>query len=123
MGAFSILPSHLSGVEIWVGRIFLLLALITFGPWVLVLAYDLLLYVWRSAEYEFPVLGGRARGHQRPRAPTLKERPDGHRRQFSLAKKTQRKLDQGHRLIISDSKRTTHETGARAPYEHNKESR
>lgn len=32
-----------------------------------------------------PYYGGRARGQGRPRAPSLKERPDGHRRRFSLA--------------------------------------
>lgn len=47
--------------------------------------YDLLLYIWRSVTYELPGIGGRARGRQRPRAPSLTERPSGHRRQFSLA--------------------------------------
>jgi hypothetical protein len=34
--------------------------------------------------WEFPWIGGRARGHQRPRAPSLQERPDGQRRAFGL---------------------------------------
>lgn len=32
------------------------------------------------ALWEFPWIGGRARGHQRPRAPTLTERAEGRRR-------------------------------------------
>ena len=46
--------------------------------------YDLFLYIVRTATYEIPYVGGRARGRQRPRAPTLAERPDGHRRTISL---------------------------------------
>lgn len=34
--------------------------------------------------WELPWIGGRARGRQRPRAPTLNERPDGQRRAFGL---------------------------------------
>jgi len=34
--------------------------------------------------YEVPVVGGRARGRQRPRAPRLEETSSGHKRQFSL---------------------------------------
>lgn len=60
------------------------LAIVTFGPWIALLVYDVLLYLWRSATFELPQVGGRARGRQRPRAPSLKERPDGHRRRFSL---------------------------------------
>lgn len=37
------------------------------------------------ALYEMPVVGGRVRGAQRPRAPSLNERPDGGaRRVFGL---------------------------------------
>lgn len=102
MGLFSILPESLSIIETWLIRIFvrlprspmlqetqridiefqLLLAFVTVGPWLLLLVYDILLYIWRSATYK---LGGRARGQQRPRAPSLTERPDGHKRRFSLA--------------------------------------
>ena len=49
------------------------------------LLYDLVLYLWRYATYELPVFGGRARGRTRPRAPSLTERPNGHRRQISFA--------------------------------------
>ena len=58
--------------------------MITIGPWLLFLLYDILLYLWRSATYELPYLGGRARGRQRPRAPSLVERPNGHTRGFSF---------------------------------------
>lgn len=102
MGFFSILPESLSTIETWLIRIFvrvnrpsmlqetqraehqsqLLLAFVTVGPWLLLLVYDIVFYIWRSATYK---LGGRARGQQRPRAPSLTERPDGHKRRFSLA--------------------------------------
>ncbi|KAK3111639.1 hypothetical protein LTR53_012900 [Teratosphaeriaceae sp. CCFEE 6253] len=86
MGLLSILPASLSAIELWLTRVFLLLAIVTVGPWLLLLAYDLVLYAWRSAMYEFPVYGGRARGlANRPRAPSLTERPSGHRRHISLA--------------------------------------
>ncbi len=49
------------------------------------LAYDLVLYCCRVVAFEVPVVGGRARGEQRPRAPTLAERPGGRPRRFSLA--------------------------------------
>jgi hypothetical protein len=53
------------------------LALLIITPWLLALAYDLLLYTWRSLTYDIPVVGGRARGVNPPRAPTLTERTDG----------------------------------------------
>lgn len=53
------------------------------GPWLALLVYDLVLYLFRSAAYEIPYIGGRARGKARPRAPSLTERPTGHRRRFS----------------------------------------
>lgn len=34
--------------------------------------------------WELPWIGGRARGEQRPRAPSLNERPGGQRRAFGL---------------------------------------
>jgi hypothetical protein len=66
----------------------LLLGAIIIGPWALLLLYDLLLYLFRSLTYEIPVVGGRARGKTRPRAPSLTERPSGHRRRFSLARRS-----------------------------------
>lgn len=53
------------------------------GPWLALLVYDLVLYLFRAAAYEIPYVGGRARGKARPRAPSLTERPTGHRRRFS----------------------------------------
>ena len=57
------------------------------GPWAALLAYDLVLYIFRAVTYEIPFVGGRARGKARPRAPSLTERPTGHRRRFSLARR------------------------------------
>lgn len=63
----------------------LVLGTIIIGPWLLLLLYDIVLYLWRSATYELPYIGGRARGKLRPRAPSLAERPDGrHRRTISM---------------------------------------
>ena len=44
-----------------------------------------MLYIVRAATYEIPYIGGRARGRQRPRAPSLAERPSGRPRTFSLS--------------------------------------
>jgi hypothetical protein len=57
------------------------------GPWAALLIYDLILYIFRSVAYEIPVVGGRARGKARPRAPSLTERPTGRPRRFSLARR------------------------------------
>jgi hypothetical protein len=64
------------------------MALFTVGPWAIFLIYDVVLYFWRAVAYEVPVVGGRARGRQRPRAPTLTERPDGETRTLGLIKIT-----------------------------------
>ncbi|MCJ1371486.1 hypothetical protein MMC20_002703 [Loxospora ochrophaea] len=73
-------------IETWIIRIFLLLGILTIGPWALFLIYDLLLYLFRTAAYEVPYFGGRAKGRKRPRAPSLTERPDGRtRRTFSIS--------------------------------------
>lgn len=63
----------------------LVLGLITIGPWALLVAYDILLYTFRSIAHHTPYIGGRARGFARPSAPALDARPDGHRRNFSFA--------------------------------------
>ncbi|KAF3036164.1 hypothetical protein E8E12_003529 [Didymella heteroderae] len=86
MGLLSILPASLSTVETWLTRVFLFFGLIMIGPWAALVVYDLVLYVFRAVTYEIPVVGGRARGKARPRAPSLTERPNGHRRRFSLAR-------------------------------------
>jgi hypothetical protein len=101
MGLLSILPDQFISVETWLTRFFvctrlsgsgtkliqttqLLMGVILIGPWVCLLVYDLLLYIARSITHEIPFVGGRAQGKARPRAPSLTERPSGHRRKFSL---------------------------------------
>ncbi|GAM90945.1 hypothetical protein ANO11243_089920 [Dothideomycetidae sp. 11243] len=85
MGRLSLLPESLHIIESAVSWLFFALAVITIGPWLLVFLYDILLYAWRSVTFDIPYIGGAARGKQRPRAPSLAKRPDGHRRRFSLA--------------------------------------
>ncbi|KAF2133348.1 hypothetical protein P153DRAFT_281827 [Dothidotthia symphoricarpi CBS 119687] len=87
MGFLSILPASFVVVETWITRLSLFLGLVLIGPWLALVVYDLFLYIFRAITYEIPVIGGRARGKARPRAPTLTERPDGHRRRFSLARR------------------------------------
>jgi hypothetical protein len=60
------------------------LGIIVIGPWLLLLVYDMILYVFRTATYDIPYVGGRARNRPRPRAPSLSERPSGRARTFSL---------------------------------------
>lgn len=104
MGFMSILPASFSTFETWLTRIFvrpytrkvpslytnkakqLVIGLVMIGPWAILVIYDLILYAFRAVTYEIPVVGGRARGKARPRAPSLTERPNGHRRKFSLAR-------------------------------------
>ena len=52
------------------------------SPWLLAILIDLFLYTFRQVWYWIPILGGRAKGRTRPRAPSLK---DAHRRSLSLA--------------------------------------
>ncbi|KAH0350271.1 hypothetical protein KCU83_g4961, partial [Aureobasidium melanogenum] len=80
MGWYSLLPTHLSDIEGWISSIFLLLGVVTMGPWALLLIYDILFYVYRSCAYHIPVIGGKAQGKRRPRAPSLTERPSGQKR-------------------------------------------
>ncbi|KAF2280065.1 uncharacterized protein EI97DRAFT_454991 [Westerdykella ornata] len=85
MRHFSLLPEQFSGFETWVTRVSLALAAFFIGPFILLLIYDFILYLFRSLTYEIPVIGGRARGERRPRAPSLRERPNGHLRRISLS--------------------------------------
>lgn len=62
----SLLPSSLSYIEHWTTRLFLLLAFLTIGPWMFIILYDCLLYIYRVVSHEIPYFGGRARGHIRP---------------------------------------------------------
>ncbi|KAJ5493153.1 hypothetical protein N7539_001899 [Penicillium diatomitis] len=84
MAWYSILPPQLIQFESWVVRVSLLLALFTIGPWAALIAFDACLYLYRMIIWEMPGVGGRARGQQRPRAPSLQERPDGQRRAFGV---------------------------------------
>ena len=63
----------------------LLLGIITIGPWAILLVYDMVLYIVRAIAYEVPFFGGRARGRGKPLPPSLKERPNGRRRTFSIS--------------------------------------
>ncbi|KAH8663058.1 hypothetical protein BGZ60DRAFT_530207 [Tricladium varicosporioides] len=47
------------------------------GPWVLLIIYDAILYLFRTATYEIPYIGGRARNRPRPRAPSLRTSATG----------------------------------------------
>ncbi|KAF9740147.1 hypothetical protein PMIN01_02782 [Paraphaeosphaeria minitans] len=106
MGLLSLLPDEYALFETWLKRLFVrrrlfhpsepssncsawqfLLGVVMIGPWAFLVVYDLVLYLVRSTTYEIPVVGGRARGKARPRAPSLTERPSGHRRKFSLARR------------------------------------
>lgn len=64
------------------------LGLAIIGPWVLIILYDVLLYLWRTFTYEIPVVGGRARGRARPRTLTLTERAMGDPRALGLIGQT-----------------------------------
>ncbi|KAJ5420662.1 hypothetical protein N7465_003181 [Penicillium sp. CMV-2018d] len=84
MAWYSILPSELTHLEIWAARIFFFLGLITIGPWAFLVFLDATIWLYRMILWEVPWIGGRARGRQRPRAPSLNERPGGQRRAFGL---------------------------------------
>ncbi|KGO72932.1 hypothetical protein PITC_061600 [Penicillium italicum] len=84
MAWYSILPPELTHLESWAARIFFLLGLITIGPWAFLIFLDATLWLYRLILWEVPWIGGRARGRQRPRAPSLNERPGGQRRAFGL---------------------------------------
>ncbi|KAL5045645.1 hypothetical protein BDW71DRAFT_76737 [Aspergillus fruticulosus] len=76
MAWYSILPAELIYLESWVVRFFLFLGAVTILPWVTLIILDMALYIWRLVTYYTPAVGGRARGMQRPRAPSLNELPD-----------------------------------------------
>ncbi|KAI9929010.1 hypothetical protein ASPWEDRAFT_25143 [Aspergillus wentii DTO 134E9] len=84
MAWYSLLPPDLIYLESWAVRVFFVLGLLTIVPWAALLVFDIVLYICRMTTYEFPVIGGRAQGMQRPRAPSLNERPSGQRRVFGL---------------------------------------
>lgn len=76
MAWYSILPAEFIYLESWVVRFFFFLGVVTILPWVTLIILDMALYTWRLAVYYTPAVGGRARGMQRPRAPSLNELPD-----------------------------------------------
>ncbi|KAJ0426058.1 hypothetical protein BJY00DRAFT_123845 [Aspergillus carlsbadensis] len=76
MAWYSLLPAELLYVESWVVRCFFFLGLVTICPWLALIIFDMALYTWRLVTYNIPWVGGRARGMQRPRAPSLNELPD-----------------------------------------------
>ncbi|KAL4868878.1 hypothetical protein BDV12DRAFT_90983 [Aspergillus spectabilis] len=76
MAWYSILPAELVDFESWIVRCFIFLGLVMIVPWITLLIFDIALYLWRLVTYYVPVVGGRARGMQRPRAPSLNELPD-----------------------------------------------
>ncbi|RAK72753.1 uncharacterized protein BO72DRAFT_259753 [Aspergillus fijiensis CBS 313.89] len=84
MAWYSLLPSDFLYIENWLVRVFIFLGFVTILPWATLLVFDICLYIWRMVKYEFPLIGGRARGKQRPRAPSLNERPDGQPRALGL---------------------------------------
>lgn len=50
----------------------------------LLLVYDVVLFLFRIILWNFPVIGGHARNRPRPRAPSLRNRPGGRPRSISL---------------------------------------
>ena len=87
------------------------------GPWLMMLVYDILLYIWRSATYELPGVGGRARGRARPRAPSLTERPSGTKRRFSIAGAPRPAAEPDETATGSGSKHDTNGAVARNMHE------
>ncbi|EED19708.1 conserved hypothetical protein, partial [Talaromyces stipitatus ATCC 10500] len=84
MAWYSLLPESMNTLETWLIRFFILLGILTIGPWAGLVIFDIVFYIARVIAYEFPLIGGRANGERKPRAPTLTERPSGRRRAFSL---------------------------------------
>ncbi|KAF2208066.1 hypothetical protein CERZMDRAFT_49930 [Cercospora zeae-maydis SCOH1-5] len=114
MGVFSILPESWRLAELWISRIFLLGAVVIIGPWLAIIVYDILLYICRMAIHGIPYVGGRARGQQRPRAPSLTERPSGHRRRLSVL--SQARNDQATAAeAASTRQRATEDNAPRVP--------
>ncbi|KAI6246490.1 hypothetical protein HI914_05806 [Erysiphe necator] len=49
----SILPPSVSFIETWAVRLFILLGALTIGPWLLLIMYDAVLYIFRTTFHEF----------------------------------------------------------------------
>ncbi|KAG9248736.1 hypothetical protein BJ878DRAFT_309743 [Calycina marina] len=84
MAWFSLLPESIRHIEVWIIKFFLFLAALAIGPWLLLILYDILLFIFRVATYHIPYIGGRARNRPRPRAPSLSEKSSGRARTLSL---------------------------------------
>ncbi|CAG8940300.1 unnamed protein product [Penicillium salamii] len=110
MAWYSILPPELTHLESWVVSFFVsypyhrrrsnpfsmtqslmypgfpqfFLGVVTIGPWAFLVLLDATIWIYRMIIWDFPWIGGRARGRQRPRAPSLNARPGGQRRAFGL---------------------------------------
>ena len=72
----------------------LFLGALAIGPWLLLILYDLALFIFRTVTYDVPYVGGRARNRPRPRAPSLSERPSGRVRTLSLPISSKTSLEQ-----------------------------
>lgn len=92
----------------------LLMGVLLIGPWACLLVYDLVLYIFRSITHEIPIVGGRAQGKARPRAPSLTERPSGHRRKFSIAPRRDRN-NRHHKPALDP---TWHDVGSESEVGH-----
>ena len=94
-----------------------MLAVIVIGPWLLLLVYDVLLYFWRFATFQLAHMGGRGNHRERPRAPSLRERPDGHKRQISFPSVPRRHSWYHEDAVAPDWKRSSTGSMPRATYD------
>ncbi|POS87890.1 hypothetical protein EPUL_000406 [Erysiphe pulchra] len=53
----SILPPSIAFIEIWAVRLFILLGALTIGPWLLLIIYDAVLYIFRTTFHDFLQVG------------------------------------------------------------------
>lgn len=77
------------------------------SPWVLAIVYDFVLWICRSVWHEIPIVGGRAQGHRRPRAPSLAS--GGRRRSFAEIVTGTHQRAQSHDAAIAELRRRDHQ--------------
>lgn len=77
------------------------------SPWLLAILYDFLFWICRSIWHEIPVVGGRAQGYRRPRAPSLAD--VGRRRSFAEMVTGTHQRAQSHDAAISELRRRDHQ--------------
>lgn len=77
------------------------------APWILAILYDFLLWVCRSIWHEIPVIGGRAQGYTRPRAPSLAS--GTRRRSFAEIVTGTHQRTQSHDATIAELRKRDHE--------------